>query len=145
VKARLTPEVTIDWTKCFGYEVLIEEEIELYSALEVTEDLKEGGIAANRAWNHWYEYLAATWRTDFGSEIVEAASRAAEPRLLSLGCGYGGMEIAGWKEGRTRSWRWTSMRTFSAARAKRSLATGSTWSSRRSISISSSSSRTPMT
>ena len=93
-RARTASRVAIDWTKCFGYQALIEEEIEHYSAIEVTDDLKEGGIAANQAWNRWYEFLAATWQTDFGTEIVKAARRAEEPRLLSLGCGYGGMEIA---------------------------------------------------
>ncbi|HEV8581920.1 MAG TPA: methyltransferase domain-containing protein [Thermoanaerobaculia bacterium] len=92
--ARTTPEVAVDWTKCFGYETLISEEIEHYSEIEVTEDLKEGGIAANRAWFRWYEFLAALWQTDFIAEIVETARRFEAPRLLSLGCGYAGMELA---------------------------------------------------
>ncbi|MFP5288426.1 MAG: methyltransferase domain-containing protein, partial [Thermoanaerobaculia bacterium] len=88
-----TPEVAVDWTKCFGYEKLISEEVEHYSSIEVTEDLKEGGIAANQAWERWYRFLAALWRTDFVSEIVAAARGFEAPRLLSLGCGYGGMEV----------------------------------------------------
>lgn len=93
-RIRATPDVAVDWTKCFGYSALVSEEIEHYSAIEVTEDLKEGGIAANRAWERWYRYLTAAWQTDFTAEIVAAARRFEAPRLLSLGCGYGGMEIA---------------------------------------------------
>lgn len=90
---RQASAVEIDWTKCFGYERLIAEEIGHYSAIEVTEELKEGGLAANPSWLRWYRFLADTWRTDFGSEIVAAAKRVPATRLLSLGCGYGGMEI----------------------------------------------------
>lgn len=90
---RQASAVEVDWTKCFGYERLIAEEIEHYSAIEVTEELKEGGLAANPSWERWYRFLADTWRTDFGSEIVAAAKGRPAPRLLSLGCGYGGIEI----------------------------------------------------
>jgi SAM-dependent methyltransferase len=91
--ARRADHVAVDWTKCFGYEQLLAEELEVYSALEVTEQLKEGGIAANPAWEGWYRFLAATWGTDFGSEIVAAARPFDAPRVLSLGCGHGGFEL----------------------------------------------------
>lgn len=87
------PAVAVDWTKCFGYEKLISEEVEHYSSIEVTEDLKLGGIAANQAWERWYRFLTALWRADFVSEIIEAARCFEAPRLLSLGCGHGGMEV----------------------------------------------------
>ncbi|HET7178019.1 MAG TPA: methyltransferase domain-containing protein [Solirubrobacterales bacterium] len=92
-RAGVTAEVAVDWTKCFAYERLVTEEVGHYSTIEVTEDLKQGGIDANRAWERWYRFLTAAWRTDFVAEIVGAARRFAAPRLLSLGCGYGGMEI----------------------------------------------------
>jgi len=92
-RVRVTPAVAVDWTKCFGYGKLVAEEIEHYSGVEVTEDLKLGGIAANRAWERWYRFLTAAWRTDFVTEVVAAARRCEAPRLLSLGCGHGGMEI----------------------------------------------------
>ena len=85
--------MTIDWTRCFGYETLVAEEIEHYSTIEVTEELKEGGVAANRAWERWYRFLADLWQTDFVSEIVESTQGIKAPRLLSLGCGHGGMEL----------------------------------------------------
>ena len=91
--ARVTSELAVDWTKCFDYERLVAEEIAHYSQLEVTAELKEGGVHANRAWLGWYQFLCASWKTDFGAEIVGAARRFEAPRLLSLGCGYGGMEL----------------------------------------------------
>jgi SAM-dependent methyltransferase len=92
-RARVASEVAVDWTRCFGYEGLVAEEIEHYSNVEVTEDLKLGGVAANRAWERWYRFLAARWATDFVSEIVAGTAGREAPRLLSLGCGHGGMEI----------------------------------------------------
>ncbi|HXO22535.1 MAG TPA: class I SAM-dependent methyltransferase, partial [Thermoanaerobaculia bacterium] len=48
---------------------------------------------ANRAWERWYRFLIAAWRTDFEAEIAAASRQFEAPRLLSLGCGYGGIEI----------------------------------------------------
>lgn len=93
IPARTTPQVSVDWTKCFTYDRLVSEEIEHYSEIEVTEDLREGGVAANLAWHRWYEFLAASWKSSFVDKVVQAAETRPAPRLLSLGCGYGGMEI----------------------------------------------------
>lgn len=93
LRARRTQAVAVDWTKCFDYERLLEEELAVYSTLEVTQDLKEGGIATNFAWEGWYRFLASRWGTDFGTEVVRAARHFESPRLLSLGCGHGGFEL----------------------------------------------------
>ena len=88
-----THDVALDWTKCFAYEALISEEIEHYSEIEVTQDLKEGGLQANHAWERYFQYLTALWQTNLSAEIANAARRFQSPRILSLGCGYGGMEL----------------------------------------------------
>lgn len=92
-RVRTSSDVAPDWTKCFAYEELTQEEIEHYSNIEITEDLKEGGIHANRAWERWYQFLASCWKTDLGTEIARACEAVDNPSVLSLGCGYGGMEL----------------------------------------------------
>ncbi|MGD0397464.1 MAG: class I SAM-dependent methyltransferase [Syntrophobacteraceae bacterium] len=87
-------QVAIDWTDSFDYRKLKEEEIEQYSSIEVTEDLREGGIHAQKAWAYWFQYLARElWETTLSGEILSFCQTVANPRILSLGCGYGGIEI----------------------------------------------------
>jgi SAM-dependent methyltransferase len=87
-------EVEIDWTIVFDYLKLMDEEIEEYSSIEVTEDLREGGIHAQKAWEFWFKYLSErVWKTSLKSEVMQFCSGICEPTILSLGCGYGGVEL----------------------------------------------------
>jgi len=87
-------EVAIDWTQTFDYQKLTKEELEEYSNIEVTKDLREGGIHAHKAWVYWFQYLAEhVWKTSLHGEIVSFSNTIDDPRILSLGCGYGGVEL----------------------------------------------------
>lgn len=87
-------EVEVDWTRIYEYPRLTEEEIEEYSNIEVTENLREGGIHAQKAWAFWFRYLAdEVWKTSLNAEILQFCGALREPRILSLGCGYGGIEL----------------------------------------------------
>jgi len=89
-----TSNVKIDLTRGTRYDQLVKEEIEHYSAIEVTEDLTEGGIHAHKAWRYYFEYLRAhLFYTTFSEEIAAHANNVESPRLLSLGCGYGGHDL----------------------------------------------------
>ncbi len=89
-----TQEVGIDWTEAFDYRKLTREELEEYSNIEVTEDLREGGIHAQKAWGYWFRYLSErVWKTSLSKEIVSFCNEVDHPRILSLGCGYGGLEL----------------------------------------------------
>src|SRR5215469_6814226 len=89
-----TREVEVDWTIHSNYSRLVEEEIQEYSHIEVTEDLREGGIHAQKAWAFWFQYLSGSvWKTSLDAEILQFCSEISEPHILSLGCGYGGHEI----------------------------------------------------
>lgn len=87
-------EVEVDWTKTYDYPRLREEEIEEYSSIEVTENLREGGIHAQKAWGYWFRYLSdRVMKTSLTSEILRFCESVSNPRILSLGCGYGGIEL----------------------------------------------------
>lgn len=89
-----TRDVKIDLTRDTPYDELVQEEIEHYSAIEVTKELTEGGIHAHKSWSYYYEYLQThLFHTTFSEEIVAHANRVDGPRLLSLGCGYGGHDL----------------------------------------------------
>jgi Flp pilus assembly protein TadD/ubiquinone/menaquinone biosynthesis C-methylase UbiE len=89
-----TQDVAVDWTQAFDYQTLTDEEIDEYSHIEVTEDLREGGIHAQKAWAYWFEYLGARFlKTSLSTEIVSFCNTIEHPRILSLGCGYGGIEL----------------------------------------------------
>lgn len=84
----------IDLTRTFNYDKLVDEEIEEYSNIEVTEDLREGGIHAQNAWGYWFRYLAEqVWKTSLKDEIINACNDSGDGRILSLGCGYCGTEL----------------------------------------------------
>ena len=83
-----------DFTGQYDYGKLVDEEIEEYCNIEVTGDLREGGVHALKAWDYWFAFLARNvWKTDFAREVVEYANTLTNPRVLSLGCGYGGHEL----------------------------------------------------
>lgn len=83
-----------DLTKDYDYKKLVEEELDEYSNIEVTDDLKEGGIHALSAWQYWFKFLAEkAWKTSLFAEVITFANRISNPKILSLGCGYGGYEL----------------------------------------------------
>ena len=89
-----TKDIAVDWTPAFDYQTLTFEEIKEYSNIEVTEDLREGGIHAQKAWEYWFKYLSTNiWKTSLSAEIVSFSNTIDNPRILSLGCGYGGVEL----------------------------------------------------
>lgn len=87
-------QVEMDWTGFFDYAKLVEEEIAEYAQIEVTPQLREGGVHAHKAWDFYFRYLQQTWQTSYDRELLAAAQEFAQPRILSLGCGYGGIELA---------------------------------------------------
>jgi ubiquinone/menaquinone biosynthesis C-methylase UbiE len=87
-------QIAIDWTSTVDYKKLTAEELEKYSNVEITADLREGGVHAQKAWGFWFEYLSKKfWKSSLSQEIVEFSNTINNPRILSLGCGYGGVEI----------------------------------------------------
>ncbi|MDQ3623753.1 MAG: class I SAM-dependent methyltransferase [Verrucomicrobiota bacterium] len=91
---RTRSDAPSDLTGSLDYKNLVEEEIEHYSHIEVTEGLREGSVHAHEAWGYWYEYLQKhVWHTSFEDEIVRYCDGVEQPRILSLGCGYGGIEL----------------------------------------------------
>jgi ubiquinone/menaquinone biosynthesis C-methylase UbiE len=72
----------------------VEEEIEEFSNIELTEHLTQGGIHAQKAWGFWFQYLCEqVWKTSLPAEVLQFCSGIENPRILSLGCGYGGHEL----------------------------------------------------
>ncbi len=91
----MSEQIAIDWTSTFDYKKLTEEELQKYSTVEITADLHEGGVHAQKAWGFWFEYLSKQlWKSSLGEEIVQFSNTINNPGILSLGCGYGGVEIS---------------------------------------------------
>jgi SAM-dependent methyltransferase len=89
-----TSNVEIDLTQGTDYHRLIDEEVEHYSHIEVTDKLTEGGVASHKSWAFYYDYLdKKVFGRGFDDEIVFQAEQFEHPRLLSLGCGYGGIDL----------------------------------------------------
>jgi ubiquinone/menaquinone biosynthesis C-methylase UbiE len=89
-----TRDIKVDLTRDAQYDELVNEEIEHYSAIEVTKELTEGGTHAQKAWAYYFEYLQRhLFHTSFHDEVVAHANSVSSPRLLSLGCGYGGQDL----------------------------------------------------
>lgn len=87
-------QIPIDWTSTFDYKKLTKEELEKYSTVEITADLREGGVHTQNAWGFWFEYLSKQfWKSSLSQEIVQFGNTINDPGILSLGCGYGGVEI----------------------------------------------------
>ena len=90
-----TRNVEIDLTRGTKYLRLVYEELQHYSAIAVTKDLFEGGVFSHDCWSFYFQYLARTlFRTSFDEEVAAHANQIERPRLLSLGCGYGGHELS---------------------------------------------------
>jgi SAM-dependent methyltransferase len=87
-------EVEVDWTVTYDYPRLRDDEINEYSNIEVTENLREGGIHAQKAWGYWFRYLSdQVMKTSLTDEILRFCEGVSNPQILSLGCGYGGIEL----------------------------------------------------
>lgn len=83
-----------DLTGFYSYKNLVDEEIDTYCNIEVTEELREGGISAHKSWEYWFKFLQKNvWRTSLENEIVTFCDSIDTPRILSLGCGYGGLDV----------------------------------------------------
>ena len=90
-----TKNIEYDLTKRFPYDDLIREEVEHYTHVEITDELTEGGIHAHKSWGFYFDYLYKNvFGTSFYDEVVAAAYEKENPRLLSMGCGYGGHDLA---------------------------------------------------
>lgn len=83
-----------DLTKDVDYARLVREEIEEYSNIEVTENLREGGIHAHDSWAYYFQFLESEFKTSFTQEVIDFANTRNNPKILSLGCGYGGIELS---------------------------------------------------
>jgi SAM-dependent methyltransferase len=89
-----TSTLDIDLTRGTPYQELVAEEIEHYSSIPITDDLKEGGVHAHKSWAFYFDYLNKTvFGRGFLDEVVAQAEQFERPRLLSLGCGYGGHDL----------------------------------------------------
>ncbi len=89
-----TSSVAIDLTKGTAYQKLVAEEIEHYSNIKITDDLKEGGMHAQKSWVFYFDYLNKNvFGRGLSDEVAVQAEQFEQPRLLSLGCGYGGHDL----------------------------------------------------
>jgi hypothetical protein len=87
-----------DFTRKYKYEELIREEIEHYSHIKVTEDLKEGGPHANNSWGYYWARVAGAVRQSGYDNLPLFLDRTygslGRPvRVLTLGSGCCGKEI----------------------------------------------------
>lgn len=90
----MASEAAVDLTTDTDYRRLVTEEIDHYSGIEIKEDLTEGGVHGFKAWAYNYKYLGEKIHgTYFRNEVADRANRYENPRLLSLGCGYGGVDL----------------------------------------------------
>ena len=91
---RVAHRVAMDQTATEDYERLVAEEIAHYSDITVTDHLTEGGVHAHSSWSYYFDYL---YRHHFKIWFYDAVWKAAQgkpsPRILSLGCGYGGHDL----------------------------------------------------
>src|SRR5271166_6150048 len=72
----ITKDLAVDLTRDTEYERLVNEEIDHYSAIEVKEDLTEGGAHGHKAWDYNYKYLCERiFQTSFWDEVADHANR----------------------------------------------------------------------
>ena len=68
--------------------------MDAFSSVEVTEDLRFGGIHAQKAYGYSIQSLSQhIWKTSLTTEVVEFCNSLENPRILSLGCGYGSLSL----------------------------------------------------
>ena len=86
--------VLLDQTGSDHYDRLVAEELEHYDNVTITESLTEGGIHAFECWRFYFEYLYSKHcGTSFCDAVWNVLKERQSPRMLSLGCGYGGHEL----------------------------------------------------
>jgi SAM-dependent methyltransferase len=91
----IAESIVLDQTDTEDYKRLVSEEIEHYSDVAVTDGLTEGGVHAHQSWNYYFEYLYNHhFKIDFYEAVVRSMAGRDAPRVLSLGCGYGGHDLA---------------------------------------------------
>lgn len=88
-----------DWTGDYDYERLIAEENTHYLGIEVTEDLKEGGVHASGCWQHYWQRVADVLHRGpigwIGDHLRDRFGFTEGPiEILSLGSGSCVHEIA---------------------------------------------------
>ena len=89
-----TEKVFNDLTRTFDYSKLVQEELDELSNIEVTEDLKVGGVHDFEAWKSWALYVQENFfKTSIYKETIDFANTIDAPKILSLGCGHGGHEL----------------------------------------------------
>jgi SAM-dependent methyltransferase len=87
--------VVMDRTDTEDYKRLVWEEIEHFSDIPVTDQLTEGGIHAHKSWSYYFQYLYAKhFKMTFYEAVLRALDGKVAPSLLSVGCGYGGHDLA---------------------------------------------------
>ena len=91
---RIAQSVALDQTSSSDYERLVEEELAHFSEITVTEGLTEGGMHAHQSWCFYFEYLYGVhFKLSFYDAVLKATEGKTSPRVLSLGCGYGGHDL----------------------------------------------------
>jgi SAM-dependent methyltransferase len=92
-----TTDVLDDKSKGYDYNTLIREELNDFTKVERTSNLKLGGIHDFEAWKYYWRYVTKKVREKLGENFWQNLARRANmlnsPRILSLGCGFGGIEI----------------------------------------------------
>ena len=87
-------EVVMDQTQSDDYDRLVSEEIQHYTDISITDSLTEGGDHANPSWNYYFEHLYGKhFKISFYDAIWRALDAREAPKVLSLGCGYGGHDL----------------------------------------------------
>jgi SAM-dependent methyltransferase len=86
--------IVLDHTDNDDYDRLVTEELGHYNEITITDELTEGGAHANKSWNYYFEYLYSKhFNISFYEAVWKAAGGRVAPRVLSLGCGYGGHDL----------------------------------------------------
>jgi SAM-dependent methyltransferase len=90
----IAKSVLMDRTSSDQYNRLVAEELEHYDEVAVTEGLTEGGVHAHKSWSFYFGYLNSKhFGTSFYESVWAALKGKESPRVLSLGCGYGGHDL----------------------------------------------------
>ena len=86
--------VLMDQTSSDHYNRLVTEELEHYNEVAVTDQLTEGGVHSHKSWSFYFGYLNSKhFGTSFHESVCAALKGKESPRVLSLGCGYGGHDL----------------------------------------------------
>ncbi|MDI6765238.1 MAG: glycosyltransferase [Bacteroidota bacterium] len=93
-----TRDIENDKTKNLEYNKMVGEEITEYKKVPITKELKLGGIHDQEAWHYYWRHVDARVKELLGNkywyQLERNANRLNSPKILSLGCGHGGYEIA---------------------------------------------------